>query len=55
MIIRDAEQGRDIDLTPEQATKAFRMAARAAGGRYLSDADAEHLVVIAAREIEQRP
>lgn len=54
MIIRDAEQGRDIELSPEQAAEAFRMAARAAGEDYVSDADAEHLVNIAAREVEQR-
>lgn len=55
MIIRDTEQNRWIDLTPDQAAEAFRRAARAAGDDYLSDADAEQLVVLAAREVEQRP
>ena len=54
MIIFDAERGRNIELSLEQTAEAFRMAARAAGDGYLSDADAEHLVIIAAREMEQR-
>lgn len=54
MIIKDAERGRWIELTPQQAAEAFRRAARAAGDAYLTDAEAERLVVLAAREQEQR-
>lgn len=53
MIIRDAEQGRDIELSPAQLVRVFRVAGAVAGDRYLDDAAAERLIVSVARKIER--
>ena len=53
MIIRDAERRCWITLTPDQTVEMFRRAARAAGDAYLTDDEAEQLVIVAAREVER--